>query len=148
MHPCYSQLHTCGGLGTVHFSVGRRTRPLGSSAFSCFICFIPICDPTFVYFKFIHLRSTSARFQPFPTSGDTCTAQVRSRTQQPLARPPPSSQKPRVTLDTASAQRNRSAASSGAAMSYFLHRCTPRLTIRNDIVRPSPPSLTAQECDH
>ncbi len=33
-------------------------------------------------------------------------------------------------------------------MSYFLHRCTPRLTIRNDIVRPSPPSLTAQECDH
>ncbi len=82
MLPCYSQLHTCGGLGTVHFSVGRRTRPLGSSAFSCFICFIQICNLTFVYFKFIHLRSTSAHFQPFLTNSDTRTAQHTAEPQQ------------------------------------------------------------------
>src|SRR6266702_6221503 len=82
MLPHYSQLHTCGGLGTVHFSVGRRTRPLGSSAFSCFICFIQICDPTFIYFKFIRLRSTSAHFQTFPTNSDTRAAQHTAEPQQ------------------------------------------------------------------
>src|SRR6266702_3196809 len=82
MLPCYSQLCTCGGLGTVHFSVGRRTRPLGSSTFSCFICFIQICDLTFVYFKFIHLRSTSTHFQPFPTNSNTHAAQHTAEPQQ------------------------------------------------------------------
>src|SRR6266702_7393308 len=79
------------------FQWGGELGPLAHPHFRVSFVYT-VFDPILVSIsKFIRLRSTSAHLQPFLTSGDTCTAQARSRTQQPLVHAWPSSQQSRAT---------------------------------------------------
>ncbi len=67
--PCCSQSHTRRGLGTVHFSVRRRTWPLGTSVFSRFTP----NQQARTHIAFDQRRHTRARLCIAPPKLDTFT---------------------------------------------------------------------------